>query len=182
MCQICVRRPESSATSQFTGVATVSRPPVPVGGRLPGSFFTRGMQRGGSMLKLQRSKGSAKWAGRVLVAGVLAVGPGVLLSSAASSTAAKCSNQGRLLSATGTPLCTVTGQATVTAGSLAVAAPSTVKWAATLSGGDLNQDGRLTITAVDATGSGTGWNLTATVTPFTDSTGTSKCTLKHPCR
>jgi len=132
------------------------------------------------MLKLQRPTGSAKWAGRVLVVGALAVGPTILLSSTASSAACGQIQLGGVNGLSRT--CSITGTATVTAGSLAVGAPSTIKWTTSLSGFDLNKDGRLTITAVDATGSGTGWNLTATVTPFTDSTGTTKCTAAAPCR
>jgi hypothetical protein len=124
------------------------------------------------MLKLRRTNGLAKWAGRVLVVGVLAVGPVVLVSSSASASLQKC---GGLKKTTET--CTITGQATVNPGSLAVGAPSTIKWSTTLTGYDLNQDAKLTYAVVDATGSGSGWTLTATATPFT-CTSTCKPT-KH---
>jgi hypothetical protein len=98
----------------------------------------------------------------------------VFVSSTASSSSCKQLDKS-------TPLCTITGQATVTGGSLSIGASSTIKWSNTLNGYDINQDGRLTLTAIDATGSGSGWTVTASVTPFTDSTGTTTCALKHPC-
>ena len=112
----------------------------------------------------------------MLVAGLLAVGPVALVSTTASA-GKSCIDSHVIKQLT----CTITGTATVAAGTLSVGAPSTLKWSNTLSGFDLNKDGSLTIVAVD-TGSGTGWSLTATVTPFTDSTGTTKCTAAAPCR
>jgi hypothetical protein len=55
----------------------------------------------------------------------------------------------------------------VTPGSLSIQAPSSLAWSTTLTGYDLNLDAKLTYAVVDATGSGTGWTLTATATPFT---------------
>jgi hypothetical protein len=116
----------------------------------------------------------------VLVVGALAVGPMAVASSIASAN--QCTNTRPSESVSSS--CAITGQATVAAGSLAVGAPSTVKWTLTLTAFDFKTDDRgpFTVTAVDATGSGTGWNLTATVTPFTDSTGTTRCTAAAPCR
>jgi hypothetical protein len=56
---------------------------------------------------------------------------------------------------------------------MAIEAPSTLRWSATLSGFDLNRDGRLTYTLIDATGSGSGWSLTASATPLTAHTSAS---------
>jgi hypothetical protein len=131
------------------------------------------------MLKLRRRKGSAKWTVRALVAGALVVGPTIGTVGASTSSASACTygTDGGALPAE----CTITGSATVTAGSLAVGAPSTIKWTTTLTGIDTIVQRQVTITAVDATGSGSGWNLTASATPFTDSTGTTKCTPAAPC-
>jgi hypothetical protein len=63
-----------------------------------------------------------------------------------------------------------------------VSAPSTVKWAGALNGYDLSQDAQLTYGLTDATGSGSGWNLTASATALTNSSGTTKCTASAPCR
>ncbi|MGO9457567.1 MAG: hypothetical protein ACLP62_11040 [Acidimicrobiales bacterium] len=94
----------------------------------------------------------------------------MLVTSTASS--AQCTVPVESVTAT----CTISGTATVAGGALAIGAPSSIKWATTLNGYDLNQDGRATITAVNATGSGSGWSVTATITPFTD----SSAALKHP--
>ena len=63
-----------------------------------------------------------------LVVGVLIIGPAVIVSSSAGATT-KCKgiNSPNLL-------CSIAGTATVTAGSLAVVAPPTIKWSDTLSG------------------------------------------------
>jgi hypothetical protein len=153
--------------------------PVAEWRRLRESFLVEG-ERGGVMLKQCRPNGSAKWAVRALLAGALVVGPVTLgAADASTSSAAACTygTDGGALPAE----CTITGSATVGAGSLAVAAPSTIKWTTTLTGTDTVVQRQVTITAVDATGSGSGWNLTASATPFTDSTGTTKCTPAAPC-
>jgi hypothetical protein len=129
------------------------------------------------MLKLRRPQGAAKWTGRMLAALALTAGPVALVSTTTSA-----SSCGDTPTESITSSCTITGAATVTAGTLAIGASSTIKWSDTLNGYDINQDGRLTLTAVDATGSGSGWTVTASVTPFTDSTGTTTCALSHPCR
>jgi hypothetical protein len=113
----------------------------------------------------------------MLVVGALAVGPVALGVSTAQARACDTNPTESITSS-----CAITGTATVAAGSLAVGAPSTVKWTDTLSGFDGIVFRPIVFTAIDATGSGTGWNLTATVTPFTDSTGTTKCTASAPCR
>ncbi len=122
------------------------------------------------MLKVRGLQGPTKWATRALVAGALAVGPVMLVTSTASSH--QCTVPVESVTAT----CTISGTATVAGGALAIAAPSTLRWATTLNGFDLNGDGRATLTAVDATGSGSGWSITASITPFTD----SSAALKHP--
>jgi hypothetical protein len=129
------------------------------------------------MLKLRGTPRSAKWARRGLVA-VLVVGGPVALGVVATAAAPASCSTGVVLTIQG---CTITGTATVGAGTLSVAAPATVKWGATLNGFDLNRDGKLTYTLVDATGSGDGWALTASATQFTNSTGTTRCTSTKPC-
>jgi hypothetical protein len=75
----------------------------------------------------------------------------------------------------------MSGTLTVTAGALAVAAPATIKWTDALSGYNTIVQQQGTLTAIDATGSGSGWNLTASATPFTDSTGPTGCSSTKPC-
>jgi hypothetical protein len=66
-----------------------------------------------------------------------------------------------------------TGTATITAGSLGfVSAPPNVSFAATLAGVDQTVSSGQAIDVGDATGSGTGWNLTGTSTTFTTGGGT----------
>jgi hypothetical protein len=135
------------------------------------------------MLKRRRPQGSAKWAVRMLavgalVAGVLVAGPLVALPSISS--AAACGGPRQSIAAV-PYACSISGQATVTGGTLSIQAPTTIKWASTLTGTDTIVQRQVTITAVDATGSGGGWTLTASATPFTDSTGTTKCTAAAPC-
>jgi hypothetical protein len=61
-----------------------------------------------------------------------------------------------------------TATATITAGSLGlVGTPGNVTFAATLNGQDQTVTATLPLDVGDATGSGTGWNLTATSTTFT---------------
>lgn len=133
------------------------------------------------MSQLRRPKGPAKWAGLAMLAGVLTIGPVVLMSSPAS---ADCTAFTAYLKLT-VPAhqCTISGTATVTGGTLSVGATSgTIKWAAApLNGRNLTiaTDDRMQL--VDATGSGSGWNLTATATRFTDSTGTTRCSSTKPC-
>jgi len=75
----------------------------------------------------------------------------------------------------------VTATASITAGSLAfVSSPSAISFAATLNGADQNVTSAQTFDVGDATGSGTGWNITATSTTFTTGThslGTSATTV-----
>jgi hypothetical protein len=62
--------------------------------------------------------------------------------------------------------------ASITAGSLAfVSSPSTISFAATLNGADQNVNSSQTFDVGDATGAGTGWNITATSTTFTTGGG-----------
>jgi len=65
------------------------------------------------------------------------------------------------------PVAAATATATVTAGALGfVATPPNVTLSATLSGVDQTPTATQAIDVGDATGSGTGWNLTATSTTF----------------
>jgi hypothetical protein len=70
--------------------------------------------------------------------------------------------------ATSLPAAATTGTATISAGSLAfVSTPPNVSWSATLNGLDQTPTTTEAIDVGDATGSGTGWNITATSTTFT---------------
>lgn len=72
------------------------------------------------------------------------------------------------LATQGLPASATTGTATVSAGSLAfVSSPPSVSFSATLSGLDQTITSTEAIDVSDATGSGTGWNVTATSTTFT---------------
>jgi hypothetical protein len=79
------------------------------------------------------------------------------------------------------PVAATTGTATISAGSLAFAsAPPNVSFSATLNGLDQTSSANEAVDVSDATGSGTGWNLTATSTTFTTGTkslSTSATTL-----
>jgi hypothetical protein len=70
----------------------------------------------------------------------------------------------------------------VAGGTLSVGAPFTVTWAGTLNGFDLSQDAAVTYDLTDATGSGSGWTLSASATALSNSSGTTKCTASAPCR
>ncbi len=59
------------------------------------------------------------------------------------------------------------GSATITAGSLSLTAPATVAFTATLGGADQNVTAPQSLDVLDATGTGVGWNVTATSTTFT---------------
>jgi hypothetical protein len=73
-----------------------------------------------------------------------------------------------LLLGSTTPAQATTATATFTAGSLAfVSPPSAVSFAATLEGKDQTVSTTQALDVSDATGSGAGWNLTATSTTFT---------------
>jgi hypothetical protein len=61
---------------------------------------------------------------------------------------------------------TTAGTAVLTAGSLGITAPATVSFAATLNGLDQAPTATQTIDELDSTGSGAGWNVTATSTTF----------------
>jgi hypothetical protein len=66
-----------------------------------------------------------------------------------------------------------TGTATISAGSLGfVSTPPNVTFSATLNGLDQTVNATQALDVGDATGSGTGWNLTATSTTFTTGGGT----------
>ena len=75
---------------------------------------------------------------------------------------------GVLVALSAPPAAPLTGTATITAGTLAfVSAPGNITFAATLNGADQTVTQTQAIDVGDATGSGTGWNLTATSTTFT---------------
>jgi hypothetical protein len=75
---------------------------------------------------------------------------------------------GIVVASTAPPAASLTGTATITAGTLAfVSAPGNISFAATLNGTDQTITQTQAIDVGDATGSGTGWNLTATSTTFT---------------
>jgi hypothetical protein len=68
-----------------------------------------------------------------------------------------------------------TGTATISAGSLGfVSTPPNVSFSATLNGLDQTVTSTQALDVGDATGSGTGWNLTATSTTFSTGGGTPK--------
>jgi len=66
----------------------------------------------------------------------------------------------------------ISGTATITAGTLTFVAPASVAFAATLSGVDQSVTTTQTFDVHDATGSGAGWNITATSTTFTSGSHT----------
>jgi hypothetical protein len=69
---------------------------------------------------------------------------------------------------TGVPASALTGTATISAGSLAfVSAPGNVSFSATLNGADQTVTSAQGLDVSDATGSGAGWDITATSTTFT---------------
>lgn len=71
------------------------------------------------------------------------------------------------------PAAATTGTATVTAGALGfVSTPPNVSFSATLNGADQTASSSQAIDVGDATGSGAGWNITATSTTFTAGTHT----------
>jgi hypothetical protein len=59
------------------------------------------------------------------------------------------------------------GTATITGGSLAMAAPTSVAFSATLTGANQSTGASQAIDVTDSTGTGTGWNVTLTSTTFT---------------
>jgi len=74
---------------------------------------------------------------------------------------------------TGYPSCTISGQASVGAGALTLEAPGTMSWSTRLLGANMTLDDQLTLTPVDSTGSGNGWNVSALSTPFTRTSPTT---------
>jgi hypothetical protein len=87
--------------------------------------------------------------------GMLSLFTGVTLAPAFASA---CSSS--------TASCSVSGNATLTAGSLALAAPASISWSATLNGSDQSVGAAATLEPIDATGSGDGWAVTVTSTSF----------------
>ena len=73
-----------------------------------------------------------------------------------------------LVVATGLPAVATTATATVTGGTLGfVAAPAATGFSVSLTGADVTANSTQTFDVGDATGSGAGWNITATSTTFT---------------
>ena len=103
----------------------------------------------------------------VLLAGGIGAG---LLAGAGAAQAATCTGSAVLAGTT----CTDTGTLSFTAGTLTLASPTALAWTAPDNG--LNQGVVDTNTAQqsyvvdDATGSGAGWNVTASATAFTSTT------------
>jgi hypothetical protein len=102
---------------------------------------------------------------RLLAASALLVGVGGGTMAASSAPTAACAPD------TFAANCTMTGTATLTGGSLGVAAPATQTWATLLDGTDKQlvdaTPADESFSVQDATGSGDGWNVTATATTFT---------------
>jgi hypothetical protein len=76
-----------------------------------------------------------------------------------------------LAAATGASAANVTATATVTAGTLSLSTSATPSVSSTLNGTDQAPTYTLPMTVLDATGSGTGWNVTITSTTFTTGGG-----------
>jgi len=70
----------------------------------------------------------------------------------------------------------------VAPGTLSVAGPASVRWASGVAGVTTDDAAPLTLTAIDATGSGSGWTVSASVAQVTDLTGTGSCHATKPCR
>ena len=102
---------------------------------------------------------------RLLAASALVIGVGGGTMAAGSAQAAACDG------VTYAASCTMTGTATLTAGSLGVAAPATQTWGTLLDGTDKQMVDATpadeSFSVQDATGSGDGWTVTATATQFT---------------
>jgi hypothetical protein len=100
---------------------------------------------------------------RLLAASALLIGVGGGTMAASSASAAGCDP------ATFAGTCTMTGTATIGAGSLGVAAPAVQAWGVTLDGTDkqLVDATDTSFSVQDTTGSGDGWNATAAATQFT---------------
>jgi hypothetical protein len=64
------------------------------------------------------------------------------------------------------------GTATISAGSLTFVAPASASFSATLNGVNQTVNSNQSFDVTDATGSGTGWNITATSTTFTSGSRT----------
>lgn len=75
---------------------------------------------------------------------------------------------GGLVVVTGLPAVATTATATLTGGTLGfVAAPAATGFSVSLTGADVTSNSTQTFDVGDATGSGSGWNITATSTTFT---------------
>jgi hypothetical protein len=100
---------------------------------------------------------------RLLAASALLLWVGGATMAASSASAAACDPTAFAQT------CSMTGTATVTAGTLGVEAPATQTWPFQLDGTNLQvaDAGDASFTVQDATGSGSGWNVTATATQFT---------------
>jgi len=99
---------------------------------------------------------------RLLAACALAIGVGGATMGAGAAGAADCASD------TFSPGCTMTGTATITGGSLGMAAPASQGWTTTLNGANqqLVDSADASFTVQDVTGSGSGWDVTATASQF----------------
>ena len=104
-----------------------------------------------------------------LLAAAGALGPTLLAGGAAQ--AATCGT-----AVTAGTSCTATGTLSLSTGTLSMTSPSSLSWAATLSGADQQVVDTHTAdqgyTVNDATGSGAGWHATVSATQFTTGGGT----------
>jgi len=106
-----------------------------------------------------------------LAASVLLTGGigATLLFSGGTADAAAC-GAGANVAITGTP-CTITGTLLMTAGNLSLTAPPAIGWTELVNGLDQQLSDQTaadeTYTVDDATGTASGWNVTAEATPFT---------------
>jgi hypothetical protein len=99
----------------------------------------------------------------------LMAGGALTLTAASSAGAAACPGAA---TAPFAQTCDMDGTLTMTAGALGLEPPATLAWAETMDGTDqqLIDTSDTTYSVQDATGSGAGWNVTASATTFTGTT------------
>jgi hypothetical protein len=105
----------------------------------------------------------------------LAAGCVLALGGVAGLATAGAGAAGASTCAAGGGACAVAGTATLSAGTLNMTTPSTLTWTAALTGAAQDTVDTIvadhTLTVNDATGSGTGWNVTVAATTFTATGG-----------
>ena len=118
--------------------------------------------------RASRRRAGAVVAAAVLSAGMLAGGSAVVTPGTAD--AAVPTPCGSAVPAGSN--CTMTGTLTITPGTLSLTSPTSLTWAATLSGTDQSKVDTILAdqqyTVDDATGSGGGWSVTTSATTFTN--------------